>query len=734
MVNIGIDVGTDSVRLCVLCEYEPRILERLLTRNLEGPKCTMSSEHMWSQIMDMLRAVEGDFNHSICPTETELHGNLDIHNETCGLTGNTTSGELKNPTEATNVGSLDNSTPIHSPDFALQNVAPNSSAAQCNLPRTSPPDSNKLPRHTLCVAATCSMVVMERIEINNKKFYRPIDPNNEVLVWMDRRAQGEAQALSRQLPPEALAQIGGAVTPEMGIAKLLWVSKKFPHAVVFELYDWVSYLFIAGGYVNGLVECLDNDVPKFPVGLTAMDGSVKGWSEKLLQELGITAEVACAPRKNREEQEKNVRNKHEKNKDAKDPTVKNFSCSIPGFEFVGVPLGGCQVAGFEDVVVCHGCIDCYSGPLGESKMKEKLKVKGNDTELCDPELNYTEGSQSVLSQRTCQPAVPLSQPNSGVGAKSLRGSTLSMVAGTLTCFIAEVTNSSVQPIPGLWGPFTQLSEKSVYSFGQPATGELFAALFAQYADVIGPADPFMFVEERALALFGPNLIIELARHFLYYGDLHGNRSPYGEFTMGQIYVDGTNGEGEDGKEEEKDRGEEEEKETPEVNEVEEEKLASEVLTEVLNVDARKSGCSFGLVFDHLEKSLILKYYLILEFLTFQTKQLGDILQDHSGIVSEVSIGGSQGSNHRFVRLLDRFAFPHAKLKRARNGKFSGVQGAAVMGKQDVDDKVNAPALAAGDIFTEKLSARELKVLQVKYKYWHELSEWQASFRKAMRNL
>lgn len=719
MVNIGIDVGTDSVRLCVLDENEPRILERPLMRNLEGPKCTMSSEHMWSQIMDMLKAFEGDYNHTRSGTGIEMQGNLKIDSEACGLIRDTfpENSERQKLTEDTKVACMDGST--YSPDFALQNLAPISSAAQCNLSKSNTLNPNRAPRHALCVAATCSMVVMERIEVNNKFFFRPIDPNNEVLVWMDRRAQSEAQALSHQLPPGALAQIGGAVTPEMGIAKLLWVSKKFPHAVVFELYDWVSYLFMAGGYANGLVKCLDNDVPKFPVGLTAMDGSVKGWSETLLQELGITAEVACAPKKGKK-QEKNVRDKYVKDKDEKDfgekkQISKNFDRFVSGFEFVGVPLGKCQVAGFEDVIVCRGCIDCYSGPLGESKIHENPGINGRGKEQ-----NRAKLSQISVPGRSSGPDVTptVSQSNISLGANSPPDSTLSMVAGTLTCFIAEVSNNSVQPIPGLWGPFTQLSEKSVYSFGQPATGELFAGLFSQYADVIGPADPFIFVEERALALLGPKLIIELARHYLYYGDLHGNRSPYGDFTMGQIYVDGSNGESGEG-----------EKETSENNEVDENGLAS-----AEQMDARKSGFSFGLVFDHLENSLILKYYLILEFLTFQTKQLSDILQNHSGDVSEVIIGGSQGSNQRFVRLLDQFAFPHAKLKRAKNGKFAGVQGAAVMGIQELGDEVIAPALVAGDIYTKELSALELRVLLVKYKYWHELSEWQANFRKAMKNI
>lgn len=266
---IGIDVGTNAVRI----SYNGRVGSKPLVSTVSGSKHTLSIGHLWLQITTLLQELEA--------------GGAEKSKEKLVAkgSGDTNSEELRSG-EAVNGGSAEITESPGITDWA-----------DINGSGEKPSKSHKVNKEkpAVFVAATCSMAVVEKIETESGIFYEPLD--EEIIVWMDSRAKRQAKWLNEKLPQDVLARIGGHVTPELGIAKLKWVDEKYKnsgrHVVVFELYDWVSYLFAAGGMADeGLVRCLAPEA-LFGRGSHAMDGLVKGWSDELLEELGILVRVGA---------------------------------------------------------------------------------------------------------------------------------------------------------------------------------------------------------------------------------------------------------------------------------------------------------------------------------------------------------------------------------------------------------------------------------------------------------
>lgn len=528
MASFGIDVGSDSIRLCVKSDDKQFFAERPLQRQVDGVRHTMRSSEVWARIEEMIE-------------ESRVQ------------------------------------------------VGTASSQAQ----------------EGVCVAATCSMAVMEKIHIDGVAHYRPLD---DIIVWMDGRASENARWVNERMNKASLAQVGGQVTPEMGIAKLKWVDVQYrdKDVYVFELYDWISYLFMAGGMArDGTVLCLENDVEEYEDGSSAMDGSVKGWGRDVLEVLDIRAKVACAP--------DSVGNEQRRGK----------SRNMTRIPSAGSVLG--RSVALVKGAVHHGCIDCYGVVLEEVR---------RDT-----------GKHS-----------------------------LSMVAGTSTCFIAMVPQAEGS-IDGTWGPFEHLGNTPVYSFGQPATGMLFAPFFA------GCTAEEMERRARELENRHGRTLAELAKNHLYYGDKGGNRSPYGDFTMDEVSVSGTNAD---------------------------------------------ESCGTS-VWTGPEEDKVLRYYLTMEFLVFQTKQLVERVAAVVGRPFEVVYAhGSQAANKRMMRMLKHFAFGGntVQVARTQHSKYAGAQGCC--------RAVEGTCGSEWDEFEcEDLTTEETFVLQRKFHAFIELAEWQHRFRVAM---
>lgn len=92
--------------------------------------------------------------------------------------------------------------------------------------------------------ATCSLVALGSGD-------RPVSvsvtkkPEQNIVVWMDHRATAQAERINAS-PHEVLRYVGGVISPEMQVPKLLWLSEEHPDCWngatrFFDLPDYLSY-------------------------------------------------------------------------------------------------------------------------------------------------------------------------------------------------------------------------------------------------------------------------------------------------------------------------------------------------------------------------------------------------------------------------------------------------------------------------------------------------------------
>jgi D-ribulokinase len=92
--------------------------------------------------------------------------------------------------------------------------------------------------------ATCSLVVLDA-GANPLTVSASGDERRNVIVWMDHRAIAEARLVS-STHDDVLRYVGGSISPEMEIPKLLWLKKHLPstyHSAghFFDLADYLSF-------------------------------------------------------------------------------------------------------------------------------------------------------------------------------------------------------------------------------------------------------------------------------------------------------------------------------------------------------------------------------------------------------------------------------------------------------------------------------------------------------------
>src|SRR4030081_3272516 len=74
--------------------------------------------------------------------------------------------------------------------------------------------------------ATCSLVVIDAAG-NPLTVSSSGDPLRNVIVWMDHRARAEARQVN-ETQDDVLRYVGGSISPEMEIPKLLWLKRYLP--------------------------------------------------------------------------------------------------------------------------------------------------------------------------------------------------------------------------------------------------------------------------------------------------------------------------------------------------------------------------------------------------------------------------------------------------------------------------------------------------------------------------
>lgn len=183
---------------------------------------------------------------------------------------------------------------------------------------------------------------------------------------------------------------------------------------------------------------------------------------------------------------------------------------------------------------------------------------------------------------------------------------LAVVAGTSTCHLAMSNNELF--VPGVWGPYRDVLFPGAYlaEGGQSATGELIRQVVEShpaYPEAKESAEKsgvhiYDFINDylrKEAEESQVTHIAQLAKHFFFYGDLWGNRSPI--------------------------------------------------------ADPQMSGAIIGLKSDQSMKSLALHYYGALEFIALQTRQIVDTMNRCGHQISTIFMSGSQTQNEILAHLI-----------------------------------------------------------------------------------
>ncbi|KAL4967848.1 FGGY-family carbohydrate kinase [Aspergillus stella-maris] len=409
---------------------------------------------------------------------------------------------------------------------------------QCGVPRSN--------IRGLAFDATCSLAVFSE-DTDSPVSVSGSDSSNDrnVILWLDHRAVEETKTINATGHP-VLQYVGGGMSVEMEMPKILWLKKHmdaslFQNCKFYDLADALTHLATgkeSRSYCS--VICKQGYL------VSGTDRGEEGWQLDFLTSIGL-----------------------------EDLAADNFArlggingkngVYLSAGECMG-PLGGKAAAELglsPGIAVGSGVIDAYAGWIGTVGAKADLGLPD--------ETNHKEH----VSQR------------------------LAVVAGTSTCHLAMSDDELF--VPGVWGPYRDVLFPGAYlaEGGQSATGELIRHVVEShpaYSAAKSAAEQagvhiYSFLNEylrQEAKQAQVAHVAQLAKHFFFYGDLWGNRSPI--------------------------------------------------------ADPQMSGTIIGLRSDQSLKSLALHYYGVLEFIALQTRQIVDTMNKHGHHISTVFMSGSQTQN------------------------------------------------------------------------------------------
>ncbi|CAF9923939.1 MAG: hypothetical protein HETSPECPRED_005465 [Heterodermia speciosa] len=496
----------------------------------------------------------------------------------------------------------------------------------------------------LAFDATCSLAVFshdtdEPVSVTGPKF----DNDRNIVLWLDHRPVEETAKINAT-KHNLLRYVGGTMSIEMEIPKVLWLKNNMPK----ELFDRCKFYDLADALTH---MATGNENRSFcstvckqgfvPVGV---DGSVKGWQEDFLTEIGL-----------------------------EDLTKDNFKRlggvdGVNGKYFSAGELAGTLSAKAaselglpEGIAVGSGVIDAYAGWVGTVGAKVKLG---------DHELDSHAASND----------------------KSQAFTRLAAVAGTSTCHIAM----SPKPVfvKGVWGPYRDvlIPEYWMAEGGQSATGELLKHILEShpaYQQTLSIAESYNaniydylneHLKDMRRAQDAPT-ISYLGRHFFFYGDLFGNRSPI--------------------------------------------------------ADPRMTGSVIGLSSDKSLDGLALYYYATMEFIALQTHQIIETMNKCGHQIHSIFMSGSQCQNDILMRLMASACDMPVLIPQYVHAAV--VHGAAMLGAKaasadkngkteplwEIMDRMSKP----GRVVAPSSDPHEKELLTVKYKVFLEQCHGQQRYRQ-----
>ncbi|KAI9881881.1 MAG: hypothetical protein M1823_006407, partial [Watsoniomyces obsoletus] len=291
-----------------------------------------------------------------------------------------------------------------------------------------------------------------------------------------------------------LQYVGGTMSIEMEMPKVLWLKNNMPKELFdrckfYDLTDALEHL--ATGNENRSfcsVVCKQGYVP------VGVDGSVKGWQEDFLKEIGLE-ELA-------QDNFKRMGGVNGVNGVYQSAGELAGYLSQQAASQLGLPAG---------IAVGSGVIDAYAGWIGTVGAKVSLPSDKLDSSAAS-------NDQSQAFTR------------------------LAAVAGTSTCHL--VMSRDPVFVPGVWGPYRDsiIPDFWMAEGGQSATGELLKHVLEThpaYGTATVQAESFNaniydFLNEHLRDLKNSRKaqsLAHLGKHFFLYGDLFGNRSPIADPTM-----------------------------------------------------------------------------------------------------------------------------------------------------------------------------------------------------------
>ncbi|EJU06122.1 Pentulose kinase [Dacryopinax primogenitus] len=344
------------------------------------------------------------------------------------------------------------------------------------------------------VDATCSLAVTDEhggpVCVTGGKECGGQGERN-IILWADHRAEEEA-LLINSTGSKVLDYVGGTMSLEMEIPKILWLKKHMPASefakcMFFDLPDFLTYRLTGSlARSNCSLVCKCSFVP------VGVEGS-EGWNAQFLSQIGLDDVV------------------QQGYEQIGGTSGKNGMVLTAG-QAVGTGLSAQaakELGLMAGTTVGSAVIDAYAGWIGT--------VAGR----------FTQGSGGELSP---QPKL-----------RDSRGR-LAAIAGTSTCHIVQSEQGVF--VPGVWGPYKNAVFPGWWmnEGGQSSTGQLIDFMIKTH-----PAYEELkkLAEERKTNIFdvlastlddlkkeaGTTSLTYLTKDLHFYPDLHGNRSPLADPRM-----------------------------------------------------------------------------------------------------------------------------------------------------------------------------------------------------------
>lgn len=515
--------------------------------------------------------------------------------------------------------------------------------------------------------ATCSLAVFthdtdEPVPVTGPDFVNDGNDRN-VILWLDHRPMEETEKINNT-KHNLLRYVGGKMSVEMEIPKVLWLKNNMPPELFarckfFDLADALTHMATGNGNRSFCsTVCKQGYVP------VGVDGSVKGWQEDFYHAIGLSDLV-----------EDNFKRMGGVNGVVSDLGMSRPRTGEPlanrrqnaTFLSAGELVGGLSEKAAKDlglpagIAVGSGVIDAYAGWIGTVGAKVKLHADQLDDSVASNDVSQ------VFTR-------------------------LASVAGTSTCHLAM----SKEPIfvPGVWGPYRDVLIPGYWMAegGQSATGELLKHILethAAYPETLKEAQAagkniydFLNDHLRHLAkeMKAP-FISYLVRHFFFYGDLWGNRSPIADPNM--------------------------------------------------------RGAIVGLSSDKSKDSMALLYYSTMEFIALQTRQIVETMNKAGHDIRSIFMSGSQCQNDILMDLIATACNMPVLIPRYVHAAV--VHGAAMLGAKaasagpdgkteplwNIMDRMSKP----GRVVWSSAGEAEKKLLEAKYEIFLDQCRTQQEYRK-----